>query len=186
MIVYNTNNLPKEDFLVVSLEKHPGFQYLLSVNSIKDTMYQAYYNFEKSKNLNNNIFYFCDKETNKSTFEYFYNNYIKQTTWNEISLIDNELDYLGVKEKGFIYGVNNFINQEDEEIFLCSMKNYYKIADVDFGEYIIPFNMISLETEGIELIIWSGIRNNLFVACDAYCGKLSSLYNFCDDDFEMN
>lgn len=186
LLGFVNNNKEMQDIIIVSLKKSPGLQYILPVNRINDTMYGAYYNFSKQQNPHENIFYFYDEETNKDSFEYFYNTYVKEYTLKEFYNRRIDLDYMGIKETNLLSELTQFINDKNTEIMMLSYDNYYKLCNINFGKEIVPFNMVTLKTENIEIIIWCGVYNNLFVTCDPCVRKITYNSDFLPKIFLNN
>lgn len=165
LLGFNDNN-NNQDVVIVTLKKSPNLQYILPAYKINNTMYGAFYNFSKQQNPNQHVFYFNDEEISKDSFEYYYNMYIKEYTIEEIFNRNKELDYIGIQNNDVLSKINDFINDANEDIMLLSYDNYYKLVNVNFGENIIPFNMVTFSVGIHEIIIWCGIYNNLFITCD--------------------
>lgn len=166
--------LEQQDLIIVDLKKNHGKQYVLPANCLdKDSIYFAFYNFKKRLTPTSNRFYFEEIHMDESTFKLLYPKLIGMSvddTRNfktEQKKLQKELiAYAGITPVSKYTEYNSFINEKKSPIWLCTMNDYYKFLNCPRPDTVLPFQLVTLESDGKRCILWFGIFDNIFGTCD--------------------
>ncbi len=135
--------------------------------------YSGFYQFQKRLHENQNVFFFQEEVLNQTEFEKFY---CKLMGIEEENQLASKLDYLGIIDPIPFIG--------EEKVKIVPMKEYYQMLAFNKDPTIIPFQMITLETEGKEIIAWFGCYDNRALTWDIleYNSMLYYGVDACLDD----
>ena len=190
LVCFQAPKQPREDYIVIKLMKEQGEQVVLPYKSLEDhpdCIYRLLYEEEKSREPGKNVVYV---EEEKLTGEEFWEIMRRMKIMEpEESKINEKLDFLGLSLNYTMIGKFHRYLQSEEKIFSCSMRDYYELlslVDPKIPKYenVIPFQLITFETEGTEIVAWCGIYDNRLVCCDYYISGVSDDSEDWDDDEE--
>ncbi len=214
--VCNIMVFPKEKFddvLIVTIEKSnntrgpseskdSGLTYFIPISILqnyKHTVYYAFYHFEKTKNINQNIFRYTESFLNDSEFRVFYDILFPNKHKKNLDV----LDYIGVDKSQIYSDFSDFVNDihsdsHDKQtcisdgLFFCHMDDYYSLNKLIDPASITPFQLITFEYNNKsedfyyggkkkQIVTWFGLHDNLFVTCDYIANKKDNLTYVTDD-----
>ena len=192
IVVFDKTKQLDKDVLIVTIENTKQ-SYVIPVKDLEkfnESVYYLYYKFEKSKTPSCSIFRYTEAQLTNNEFMVFYNLIYPQNTKNSLQV----LDYIGVKKSNVYSDFNNFVNGikenskdkyisekqlKENNLFLCHINDYYHLLKMIDNDDIIPFQLITFETDSRNnyynygnktqnIVVWFGIYDNMFVTCDYY------------------
>ena len=154
-----------EDLIIVHLIKSPHKVFVLPICILKAfpmTPYYEFYTVQKKAYPDQAIFHYEEKILNDIQFNHFYEKIMQLDTFEE-----EIMNYTNFTFPEVVIRYNKFVHQP-KDLFVCTTKDYYQLLPAMTTDNILPFQLVTFESQYNSIIIWCGFYDNIFGTCDYY------------------